>query len=581
MSDAEVLERLRAELRRRRAQADADASAVAASPSLQQLLDRFVAAATTLRAPYHDAQRGFYAPARGTASRKRAACTTRQSGKTSGGCRETLARVLDRPNTRWTYCNATLAEARKRAWRNDSNEGWLDLLGKLGLHAAPDRRAFDRGVGDYVARDDLLTIDFRNGSQLDIFAADDERALDKLRGAIRDGIWVDEAQKFPYLAKFINAVVMACVAAKDGEVLLTGTPDEFLNGLFFDVTRDDDLDARAAGWDVHAWSVLDNPGFGATRDERYARTIGREIAERRLDPNDLPPEVVREWLGRWVATAGRYVYRIQQFGDDALCYAPVRTTAAPPELAFLEGSPWLDAAAAIADLPQHMPGRKHRRARWEYGIGADFGFWPDPFAVVLAAWSPDVDGIWELWSWKATKLTSDQQRDVLLWLWGLGCDLVVGDAAGQLANMAGWQQATGLPIVPADKAHKHQWIDLFNGEVAAGRWRYRRGSALLDEHRNLLWRQVGRRLEEDSDRKLADDRVPGNHCSDAGLYLTRHLIGRRAEAEPPPPAKDSPAWAAREERRMRAAVDVEERAHARDVADLQGTDEDLSGWINY
>lgn len=528
---------------------------------------RFGQIAESIRARYHPKQRAFFWPGHLRPRWRGAALTTRQSGKTSGENRESFARCLSIPGYRFVYCNATRAEAIKRCWRNDSQEGWLDLIKEFNLAVADNRKQFDKGHGDCVVNEQLLTIDFRNGSQLDIFAADDEKSGDKLRGFTKDAIAIDEAQKFPFLKRFVNSVVKPALAKRDGELWLTGTPDEFLDGLFFEITRTDDLSQRIPGWEVHEWSVLDNPGFGATVEERYERTIGSEIKERNLDPNNLPPDVVREWFGKWVTSSARYVYRVQHLSDDQLVFAPARVTSilplpvqriydrlppTPGEVAF-----WYDHDRALLDLPLKVPGYSKRRIPWRFALGSDFGYWPHPFAVVLWAWSPILPDIFEMFSWKRTRIYPDWQRDILRWFWDSisDIDFIVADPGGQAgANIEGWIELTGLPITPAEKTTKATWMEMFNNEIAAGRVHYRGGdwrvAPLLDEHRHLLWKPIGNRgkFEEHAERTLSDGRTPGNDCSDAGLYPYRHLVGRKLDAPTEKPTCGTEAYIADQER---------------------------------
>src|SRR5690606_25876831 len=133
-----------------------------------------------------------------------------------------------------------------------------------------------------------------------------------------------------------------------GQIALGGTPGVDLIGLFYDVTRDDK--PPPGGWSVHRWSVLDNPFFGATRDERYARTIQAHCDEFGLSPED--PEVQREWFGRWVKEDARFVYAVHAVPEDRLCYAKYQT--------LPDGTPDFD--AHIAALPKLPHG-----AEWQFG----------------------------------------------------------------------------------------------------------------------------------------------------------------------------------------------------------------------
>lgn len=572
------LERIRALLAEKRRRE------IAAREAAAKLAERFTRIAGELRAPFHEHQQAFFTKRAGQ-QRNRAACTTRQSGKTSGGTRETLARALETPNVRWVYVISTREEALKRCWRNDTDEGWTQLVRRFGLEEAANRKAFEKGKGDCLIDSQWLTIEFRNGSQLDIFAADDEKSTNKLRGVQKNGIWVDEAQQFPGLAKFCEDVVDGCLAVRRGETVLTGTPSEFLDGLFYDVTRDDDLSARKPGWDVCAWSCVDNPVFGTTYEERYENAIASKIREKKLDPDNLPPGFIREWLGKWVATEARYVYRVQTKTDDELCFAPTRTKPLPSALEVIqqlssEPIAWYDHAAALADLPSHMRGTR-RRIEWSFGLGIDFGFSPDPFAISLIAWSWDLPDVYEMWSWKQVRLYPTWQKKILDWFWREvpGIERMVADPGGAQAKaeIEGWAQFTDLPIEAADKAQKRLWIDLRNDEISTGRYHYRAGSVLLDEHRHLMWRLQGSKLLEHADRQLQDGRIPGNHASDADLYITRTIVGLRAEQAPKPkPKYGSPEWAAEQEERMEVAAG---EAALGDVPNsVEGQEED---WSNY
>lgn len=561
---------------------------------------KFGQIAEDIRNGYHPKQRAFYWPGKLRKRARVAALTTRQSGKTTGMNKESLARCLTIPGYRFVYCNETRAEAIKRCWRNDSGEGWTDLVRRYGLTVADNRKQFDRGVGDCIVNEQLLTIDFRNGSQLDIFAADDEKAGDKLRGSTKDAIAIDEAQKFPFLRRFVNSVVVPALAKREGELWLTGTPDEHLDGLFFDITRNDDLSARIGGWEVHEWSVLDNPGFGDTEAERYDKTIGNEIRSRNLDPNNLPADVIREWFGKWVVSGTSYVYRVQHLSDEALVFAPMRTTAtlpAPIERIYARHPPapgelalWYDHAKAELDLPLRLKNSK-KRIPWRYALGVDFGYFPHPFAVVLWAWSPLVADIYEMFSWKRTKVFPDWQRDVLRWFWDTIPDLdyMVADPGGQAgANIEGWIELTGLPITPAEKAAKATWLEMFNNEIAATRVHYRGGdyrvAPLLDEHRHLQWRAVGTKgkLEENAERMLSDGRKPGNDCSDAGLYPYRHLIGRKLDdqSQAPKPQVGTEAYIAEQERLTDQAADLANDARDAEEA-VEGPRLGRTEWYEY
>lgn len=513
-----------------------------------------------------------------TSARQVAILATRRAGKTSGMNAELMARALETPRYRATYCNATRAEAMGLAWESDTQDGWLDLLARLGApHPDEDGCYLIGGVTAKPNRTEL-TIAFSNGSKLDIFAADDPKALDKFRGRAKHAVVVDEAQKFPDLVKFCGPVCSGVVKDFGGQLVLQGTPGEDCAGFFYDVTKPEDHGERIPGWDVHEFGVCDNPFFGATFEERYERAVRPEIEPKGLTVDD--PGVQREWFGRWVREHTRYVYPVALAPAATLTFAPVRMSGVwrrfaghvrdmTPELAtVLSVDGWYDHDAAVADLPRKPNGRPRE---WLFGLGADFGFDPDPVAVSLEAFSPDLPDTWEMFSWKRTRLVPDDWRCLLELLWRqLGGSLVaiVGDPGGLAgANMVAWRERLGIPIENADKAGKRAWQEMMAGDIRTGRKHYREDSALLDEHRHLVWQvsRTGKVLGEHADRKLADGRVPGNHASDADLYISRYLAHHMFRA--PPPAETG---LRRQER--------EAEEHAERVTAAQLAEERDDGW---
>lgn len=491
----------------------------------------------------HPKQRAFWQ----TEALQAAALCTRRAGKSDGGVHEWLSLAIEVPGWRGVYVNETKPEARKIVWRNDMGQGFCDLIAK---HGTVDGEGWK--LGGVVARtnDTTLEINFSNGSQIALFGADDEQSIGKLRGQAKDEIWVDEAQKMRHLRAFILQVAQACLAdkrkhnddpghRKSGKLKLTGSPSEDCAGYFYDVTPEPESgDTPLPNWEVHRWSVLDNPWFGATPDERFARTAGEALTANGWDGTE--PDYVREWLGKWVKSDARYVYPVHAVPQNlGLTYAPQRLTLNPVNP---EHPKWVDLQAALADLPR--PPRGRRPYDWLFAIGADFGYAQDPFALVCWAFThaPDRPQIYEIMSWKEFKVVPDDQRDYLKALWE-GLDnvvVLVGDPAGQVAaNMAGWRERVGLPIDEADKSSKPTWQALMAGDIRKGMVRYREGSPLLDEHRHLVYlpTKPGKPLKDDAARRASDGKIHGNHCSDAGLYAFRHLTHytNRPEREKPEP----------------------------------------------
>lgn len=503
----------------------------------------------------HPKQRAFWQ----TEALQSAALCTRRAGKSDGGVHEWLSLAIEVPGWRGVYVNETKPEARKIVWRNDMGQGFCDLIAK---HGAVDGEGWKLGSVTARTNDTTLEINFSNGSQIALFGADDEQSIGKLRGQAKDEIWVDEAQKMRHLRAFILQVAQACLAdkrkhnddprrRKSGKLKLTGSPSEDCAGYFYDVTPEDGSgDVPLPNWEVHRWSVIDNPWFGDTPEERFDRTAGAALIANGWDGTES--DYIREWLGRWVKSDARYVYPVHAVPQTiGLTYAPQRLMDNPINPSHPK---WVDLIAATRDLPRPQRGR--RPYDWLYAIGADFGYAQDPFAIVVWAFThaPDRPQIYEVMSWKEFKVVPDDQRDYLKWLWE-GLDnvvVLVGDPAGQVAaNMAGWRERTGLPIDEADKSSKQTWQAMMAGDIRKGMVRYREGSPLLTEHRHLVYlpTKPGKPLKDDAARRSSDGKVHGNHCSDGGLYAFRHLTHfmNRPEREKPEPGTPE-AYAAEADR---------------------------------
>lgn len=500
-----------------------------------------------IRSFFYGKQRAFFCgPAKLKATRK-----TRRAGATAGGCREFIARALERPNWRGIYATTTRIEAKARAWESDTQSGLVDVIR---LYGTPLET---RGVPIYTLggitveiREQELALVFSNGSKIELFGADDEHSLRKQRGLAKDVVWIDEAQDFRWLTKFYKAVVVGVLTDRKGECWLSGTPGVDCAGMFYDIT--DESGPGMKSWEVHSIAVADNPFFGCVvwkegqwyvvdnlkvetgpyPDEaaaeaeavriRWARTAQAALEENGWSEDD--PDFQREWLARWVKTDARFVYAANAVPDHDLCYAPVRLD--------VDGFP--DLAAALADLP----GRGVLDAiprEYVLVLGADLGT-RDAFAFVVWAYSQLDPNLYELASWKRAGLDYDEMAANLHTVQRQAyCGIVVADAGGGgKPAVMGWSKAWadqyGLPITEATKPNKAVAIKQLNNDIRRLRIRMRSASPLLIEWRTHRW--APKRTETGA---VTEDTTE-NHCADAGLYAHRHSYQfrwRPADVLPP------------------------------------------------
>lgn len=488
---------------------------------------RIGALVAELRAFYHPKQAAFFT----SSAKRRATRKTRRAGATSGGCRELLARCLEHAGYRATYVATTRGEARQRAWESDTRSGLVDLVRHHGTAVAGGSVEAYTICGVTVeVRAAELALSFSNGSRVDLFGADDERAIHKQRGLAKHLYWVDEAQDFRYLGEFYRAVVAPSLADYDGECWLTGTPSRDLAGMFYEVTRDDQ---PLPGWEVHAFAQVDNPHFGATPEERWARAA--ESARRENGWSEEDPDFQREYLGRWVASDARWVYAVHGVPAHQLVYAPQR----------LAADGFLDLRAAMRDLPGASEGRDYFVA-----MGCDLGT-KDDFAVVLWAWSLRDPVLYELGAWKRPGLDYDEmaaylvaaRRQVVI-------GTVVADAGGGgKPAVMGWSKKWAdryqVPIIEATKPNKEVAINQLNADLRTGRIRLRDGSPLLREW--LAHRWAPKRSA--TGRQVEDPATP-NHCADAALYAHRETYAHRYRETPCAPDPGTAAWFQQEEEAM-------------------------------
>jgi hypothetical protein len=592
------------EMERRRPAANAEAKA---EEDARAKADR---AAAELRAMFadHPKQAAFFG--RDPQNRKRATTKTRRAGATAGGVREFLARAIEQPGWRGTYVTTTSKEAHDRAWSNDTRSGFAQVLRALGERSktgidgqrATVETVVLGGVTIEIRVGDL-ELEFSNGSKIDLYGVNTLSRLDIKRGNAKHAFWVDEAQNFPNLDVFYKEVVIASIAETLGEVWITGTPGRDCAGFFYEITGDEE--SATPGWTVHVIAAVDNPMFGhvvqtdafyfiddnlgvrhgpyADRPEaeealhaiRWENAAGREIRENKWDVDDA--HVQREFFGKWVKSDARYVYPVHAVPDHVLLYAPQRLR---PNTFRPEHPAWLDVEAALADLPFNR--RAGRSYQWMFAIGVDFGFHPDPFALVAWAFTQERPDVFELFSWKAKMVNADEQGEYMKMLWDALPNLVsfVGDVDGQKANTDVWVNRMNLPIERANKLGKNMLEELLAGDIRQGRVHFRgvregkriTGSPLLTEMQHLVYlpTKPGKTREVDKYRKVAGI-AHADDCSDASRYSFADLTHHLHRAPPAPENLSEIERARRQAEGYLAAIDKADARRKREQESEEAT----------
>lgn len=564
--------------------------------------------------------RSFYYPGQGafftSKARRKATKKTRRAGATTGGVREVLARCLEYPGYRVVVVHSTKQEARDRAWTSDTKSGFVDILREFGTHVDdPSLEVIVIGGVKVDVRDQVMQLDFSNGSQVKLFGYDDLRAMRKQRGLAKHLYWIDEAQDIRFLDEFYNKVILA-QQDFDCEVWLTGTPGQDCAGMFFDITKEEENE-RAPGWEVHTLAQIENPFFGhivtdsssgwlvyyvednLTKDSgvrhgpyatymeaekaaaqvRWDRTAGAAMIAKGWRGDE--PDFIREFLGKWCKADARYVYPVHSVNPYELLYAPERPILPnkPPivianyadHINPVTGKPpfWCDFEKALRDLPKRK--KYNQKRQWLFSIGADFGYNPDPFAIVVWAFAHDTPEVFELFSWKAQKVHTDDQGMYLLKVWTALNNVIalVGDPAGKQDDFEVWRTRLNLPIEEANKRGKNTLEEFLADDIRRGVVHLRRDSPLYDEMRHLVYLPLkpGKTREVAKFRRGSDGIIHGDHCCDAGRYAYAALTHYMSTV-PKDPADKGTLEALREEaERYEQGLDDKEAKRAAALAD--------------
>lgn len=356
---------------------------------------------------------------------------------------------------------------------------WKDVLKDL-------NRRHDLGAQFNEQR---LTMTFPNESVIYVGGADsDEEEMDKLLGKKYKTVVIDESQAWHVdMRRLVYGVLKPAVADYRGTICLLGTAGNITQGLFFDITRQDGKSIEP-GWSIHGWSAYENP---------YVKNQWHEEIEeiKRTRPLFMQTPLFKQWyLNQWVIDTNKLVYWYKHERND------------------------------FKILP-HYNGPE-----WQYVLGVDLGYSPDPSAFALVAFHEFDRVLYGIESFKKLEMdVTDVAEKIKEIQSRYSTFKVVIDGANKQA-VEEIQRRHGIALAAADKRGKADFIQIMNAEFVQELVKVKpsENADLIAEWEKLVWRTEGDKIV------IPREEHPGlpNHNADAFLYAWRYCYQFLSKAPP-------------------------------------------------
>jgi len=310
----------------------------------------------------------------------------------------------------------------------------------------------------------LLTVTLPNGSVIYLFGIDSSPdEAEKILGQKFKLVIVDEAGSISYdLRDIVQRIINPTLIDYQGTLCLLGTPTDLVTGLFYDVTN-----GIEKGYVSHKWSALDNPHIA----QEFQIEIDTLIAN---NPDVIHTAWFKQmYKGEWCINLEKLVYK---FNPDKNYYDTL------PDNDYI------------------------------YILGIDLG-WEDDSAFTVGAYSTTDKHLYILHSYKRPKmLLSDVEAYIQELRVKYSISKFVIDNADK-QSVEEMKHRTGIPLIPADKKDKMNFIEIMNNDLANGKIKVCRTTtqSLVDEWSKLI---------KDDDGK--EHKLCANHCADSALYMFRY-----------------------------------------------------------
>lgn len=332
-----------------------------------------------------------------------------------------------------------------------------------------------------------LSMTFPNGSVIYFAGADaNEEEMNKFLGQKFYKVVVDEASMYTTidLAKLVYDILRPAVADYDGQIVLIGTPSDYLNSLYFRVTT-----GAERGWSVHKWTWENNP--------HVSRQIHKQILEDK-ERNPLieeTPGFQQHYQGKWVVDLGARVYK---YNDKINSW---------PHSNF---------------------------AGYQYVLGIDLGY-EDATSFVVGAWS-HYDQVLHIIHAESEShlIISDVEQRIKGLQRKYPIHTIVVDGASK-QGVEELQTRFGMSLYRADKQGKKDFIELMNNDYLLKKLNVlpTNCAALTKEYESLIWDEKAREKGDWKELKSC-----ANHTADAALYMWRWCYNYAAIPKEKPPTEE-------------------------------------------
>lgn len=434
---------------------------------------------------------------RDPATYKTAVCS-RRAGKTIACAVDLLDTALQKPKCASLYITLSRLNAKRIIWAEI-----LDINRKHELGGIPNETE--------------LSIKFPNGHIIYFSGAKDKTEVEKYRGFPLVKVYIDEAQAFrPYIENLVDDVLSKSLFDYDGTLCLIGTPGPVPVGYFYQASQ-------SGQWGHHGWTMLQNPWLERKSGKPPMELILRDCKRMGVLPSD--PKIQRECFGRWVTDSNSLVFKYDRDRNHFVNWSP-----------------------------------NHKA---QYVIGVDLGY-NDADAMAVIGWNPAYHHAGSPPSSSETYLVEEYSREKQ-GITELAQDLdrlvkkynpvaVVVDAGGLGKKIVEeLRKRYGLPVKPADKARKFEYIELLNDALRNG---------LFLAKADGLFAQDAMLVEYDKAKHSGDKYVISDayhsDIADAVLYAFRESLHWISEPVRAPALKPhSQEWIAEQERLIQEQLEME------------------------